>query len=509
MAIEKMVLLNMTFDRSMLDEMLFRLKEAQHFYPQAASKIVNNVKGVQVLADDNEYTDLLDRLVQIASDMKLELNHDLPYEHTLDIEQSNHYLKTLNDEISQIKKVQDELINEREENERTLQMLEHMSLSEVDFDQLINCHYLKVGFGRIKKENLDKMRYFDDHPFLFHRLGKDHQYIWFCYIVTHNIKLEVDNVLKALGFDEIKIPSFVHGTLEDAKKELNEEIKAMSEYILRMDQKMTVLRETHKIDLLKLYSTAYELKKISSYKQYVVDYEFKCAIYGFIAKRDIQSWKDKLKDIEGMEYQELPTDILSDRDVYAPTVVQNAKIVKPFEMINKVKSADGIDMTIAIAILYYAVFMLFLGDLGLGAILILLGLCMRKQTAGHLLLSLGVATCIGGLIYGQAFYVIQLYNAISFPLSVGFKVLDGLVLLGVGTMTFNIIKKIINENSTMNRIFSIKGLCGLICLYTLIVYLGCVYEANLHISFVPIAIIIVSCLSLTVVNSIIKKKLKS
>ena len=56
--------------------------------------------------------------------------------------------------------------------------------------------------------------------------------------------MEVDNIFQALGFEEIKIPSFVHGKLEDAKKELKDEIDAMQEYILRMDQKMTILRET-------------------------------------------------------------------------------------------------------------------------------------------------------------------------------------------------------------------------------------------------------------------------
>ena len=37
MAIEEMVLLNMTFDRHELDEVLFKLKGSQYFYPQSAS----------------------------------------------------------------------------------------------------------------------------------------------------------------------------------------------------------------------------------------------------------------------------------------------------------------------------------------------------------------------------------------------------------------------------------------------------------------------------------------
>ena len=77
-----------------------------------------------------------------------------------------------------------------------------------------------------------------------------------------------------------------------------------------------------------------------------------------------------------MDYQQLPPDILDHQEIVAPTVVHNTKIVRPFEVISKVKQADVIDTTIAFACLYYSVFIIFLGDLGVGAILALLGLLM-------------------------------------------------------------------------------------------------------------------------------------
>ena len=93
MAIEEMILLNMTFDRTELDQVLFTLKDSKYFYPQPASKIVNNVKGVHALAEDNAYTKLLDRLIQVASDMKLDLSNDLAYDRTLQFESYKCLLK--------------------------------------------------------------------------------------------------------------------------------------------------------------------------------------------------------------------------------------------------------------------------------------------------------------------------------------------------------------------------------------------------------------------------------
>lgn len=506
MAIEEMILLNMTFDRRELDQVLFTLKDSRYFYPQPASKIVNNVKGVHALAEDNAYTKLLDRLIQVASDIKLDLNKDLAPDRTLNHQKTDQYLTTLEGEIKKIKDVQDQLIAEKEENEKTLEILKRLTLSEVDLDQLLGCQYVKARFGRFKRQNLEKIKYYEGRPFIFNKLGEDHHYVWCCYIVTNSLLLEVDNIFKALGFEEIELPSFVHGKINDAKTELEEEVRAMSEYILRMDQKMTILRETHKVDLLKLYSTAAFLQRIESFKVFVVDYQSKCAIYGFIPKRMLAEFQEALKPVKDMEYQQLPADILDHQEIIAPTLVHNAKIVKPFEMISKVKQSDIIDTTIAIAALYYVVFMIFLGDLGVGAILALLGLLMRKKKVGKLFLSLGVATLIGGLIYGDVFYTISLYQAIALPLSTVYKIVDGLVLLIVGTYTIGAFKKMYLQNSTVERVLSMKGICGLVVIYAILVYVGCVFEAHINLPIMPFAIVIVACLVLVLAKSILKKK---
>ena len=99
MAIEEMVLLNMTFDRHELDEVLFKLKGSQYFYPQSASKIVNNVKGVHALQEDNVYTKMLDRLIQIASDIKLDLNRDLSPDYSLNYDKNDAYLKEMEEKL--------------------------------------------------------------------------------------------------------------------------------------------------------------------------------------------------------------------------------------------------------------------------------------------------------------------------------------------------------------------------------------------------------------------------
>ena len=504
MAIEEMVLLNMTFDCQELDEVLFQLKDSTYFYPQTASKIVNNVEGVHILEKNHIYSDLKDRLIQDASDMKLDLTSDLEPEHTLNVDKVQTYFKELEVEIKKIKDIENQLIVEKEENEVTLQMLHHLSLSKVDLDQIKNCQYVVARFGRFQKQHLAKLNYYEGRPFIFNKLGEDHQYVWCCYIVTKSLLLEVDNIFQALGFREIEIPSFVHGTLEDAKKELKNEIHAMDEYIMRMEQKMTILRETHKVDLLKIYSTIHFLKRIEEYKIYVVDYENKYAIYGFLSKRHIKEFQEHFKDIKSIEYKQLPNDILDQQDVVAPVVVHNAKIVRPFEMLSKVKQSDKIDVTIAFAILYYAVFIIFLGDLAVGALMLGLGLLFRKKEFGKLLLSLSIAAIVGGVLYGSLFYVKNLYTFLAFPLN--YRLVDGIILLGIETYTIRCIQRMAIEDTIIDKVLSLKGICGIISIYAVMIYLICHYEVSLSTPMMPFAIVVAACLMLIVFKSTIKKK---
>ena len=72
MAIEEMELLDMTFDKKYLKEVLCQLKETKYFYPQPATKIVNNVKDVFTMTPDEDYKNMLDELEELAEHVKLD-----------------------------------------------------------------------------------------------------------------------------------------------------------------------------------------------------------------------------------------------------------------------------------------------------------------------------------------------------------------------------------------------------------------------------------------------------
>lgn len=506
MAIEKMILLNMTFDKNELQNVLFHLKASKNLYLQPANKVIRRVKDVKDLIIDPCYERLLNQLKEIAIDMNLNLTDEMPYEKTINLSQIEEFLNLIQDKIEKIKKVQNELKNEKEENEKTLLMLNHLKNTELDIDSLLSCRYLTVRFGRLKKNKLNSLQYINK-PFMFYQLGEDKEYVWCCYIVTNSLILEIDNIFQSLAFENILMPDFVHGTISDAKVELEEEIKAMHEYILRLNSKITVLREANKVDLLKNYSTLKSFMDVEKYKVNVVDFKNKYGVYGFIPKKSLNDIKHDFDDISGCEFYELPSDILKEQGIEAPQVIYNPLWARPFEKISKVKSDDNVDITMPIAVLFYIISLFLLGDIGIAVICGFIGLLMKKKPLGQLMMTLSIPLMIGGILMGSLFYA-PLYKAFFISIPALYRVIDGIVLLFAGNYTIQSIKEMCCKKSLVTKLLSFNGVCGIVALNTLLVYLICVYEAHINISLIPVTVVLAVCVVLVLMRTILYKEIE-
>lgn len=81
MAIEKIVLLNLTFCDENLYDVLFQIYHFHDFYPQIS-------KDAKVVHQNDCYMQLKNELIYLASEMKLELKRDYVYEYSLNIEKT-------------------------------------------------------------------------------------------------------------------------------------------------------------------------------------------------------------------------------------------------------------------------------------------------------------------------------------------------------------------------------------------------------------------------------------
>jgi uncharacterized membrane protein len=145
--------------------------------------------------------------------------------------------------------------------------------------------------------------------------------------------------------------------------------------------------------------------------------------------------------------------------------------------------------------------MLLLGDLGVGAVLLVLGLMMHKKKIGQLLEVLGISTAVGGLLYGNVFYAHNLYPSLIPQGDVVLRYINAVILLFVGSFIINTAKTIYNENRVVDKVFSFNGFVGIMIVLAIMSYILISIDTHIVVSVMPVIVIV----ALGIITILMKK----
>ncbi|WP_041138965.1 V-type ATP synthase subunit I [Beduini massiliensis] len=509
MAIEKMNLLNVTFPHEKTFDMLVKIKNMTAFHPQKATSLIKDVKHVEVMPKDDSYDKILTRVNELSVRLGLELEKLSYHNERINVEKENQYLDDIEAALSKIEKVKKELEAEKDENDATQVILENIEGHELNLDHLFNSHYLKVRVGRIPTRDVAKLEYYDGYPFILRVYKETSQYTWCAYIAVNKDVLEIDNIFSSIGFERIRVPAFVHGTAKEALEEVKQESKAMDGYIAKMDQRISVLKEQHRLQLNELYTKAICLQDLYSIHECIIDYSNSAAVIGFVETDKLDSIRNEFEQIDGVQALTLPSNIYQSQKVYPPIIRKNNKIIKPFEKLAKVKQYEDVDSAPFIALLWMLSFGICLGDIALGAVLSVAGfLFAKKSDTWKIINRIGISTLIFGLLYGSAAYSNVYPAIISLPITLPmrFAYLAGSLVLGywlVGCLCAII--KNVHLKKMSDVILGFCGVTGLIIL--LIVAVAAFEEVQFgqNILNLPLELVV----AVAVVLTIFKNKIKT
>lgn len=176
---------------------------------------------------------------------------------------------------------------------------------------MVNYHYHKL-----KKSNI---------LIVIHLFIKNYhiqiRFAWIVYGgVEHSIG-EIDNIFSSMNFEEVKLPKFAHGKMEEAIAELKAENKTMEAYLRELDQRIEKVKEENEEQLLGDFWKTYRLKELYKKGKYVVDLKTKAAVYAFSSFN-----KDELEaivNVPGITIHELPIDTYQDQGIEGPVYVEN------------------------------------------------------------------------------------------------------------------------------------------------------------------------------------------
>ena len=403
-------LYNIVFSRDDYMEVLMKLENHQDsIYPVKAKKVISNLDHATSMEDRNPYNEVLDELYNVMDVLHIE-KVDRPVQSAfLNVREILDYISEIHQKLDDINEIKRGIKKDYYENQEAIELITCLNRDRISIDDIHELKYVALRFGKLPLSQIEKIKYFDSYPFVYQELSHTDQFAWIVYGgVEHSIG-EIDNIFSSMNFEEVKLPKFAHGKMEEAVAELKAENKTMEAYLQELDQRIEKVKEDNEEQLLGDFWKAYRLKELYKKGKYVVDLKTKAAIYAFSSfnKEELEG----IVSVPGITVHELPIDTYQDQGVEGPVYVENNAFFQPFECLFTFKPGEKFDPTILAGLVMMLSALVLVGDLGVGILCILLSLIV-KGNISKLLQRVGAAVTIGGLLSGTVFYSMSLYDPI-------------------------------------------------------------------------------------------------
>ena len=437
-------LYNIVFSRDDYMEVLMKLENHQDsIYPVKAKKVISNLDHATSMEDRNPYNEVLDELYNVMDVLHIE-RVDRPVQSAfLNVREILDYISEIHQKLDDINEIKRGIKKDYYENQEAIELISCLNRDRISIDDIHELKYVALRFGKLPLSQIEKIKYFDSYPFVYQELSHTDQFAWIVYGgVEHSIG-EIDNIFSSMNFEEVKLPKFAHGKMEEAVSELKAEDKTMEAYLQELDQRIEKVKEENEEQLLGDFWKTYRLKELYKKGKYVVDLKTKAAIYAFSSFN-----KNELEDIvnvPGITIHELPIDTYQDQGIEGPVYVENNTFFQPFECLFTFKPGEKFDPTVIAGVVMMLSALVLLGDLGVGVLAILLSFIV-KGNISKLLQRVGAAVTIGGLLSGTVFYSMSLYNSIfvvgtNYAMQIGLFFVINIALLLVCSLVKKVTKR--------------------------------------------------------------------
>ena len=446
-------LYNIVFSRDDYMEVLMKLENHQDsIYPVKAKKVISNLDHATSMEDRNPYNEVLDELYNVMDVLHIE-RVDRPVQSAfLNVREILDYISEIHQKLDDINEIKRGIKKDYYENQEAIELISCLNRDRISIDDIHELKYVALRFGKLPLSQIEKIKYFDSYPFVHQELSHTDQFAWIVYGgVEHSIG-EIDNIFSSMNFEEVKLPKFANGKMEEAVAELKAEDKTMEAYLQELDQRIEKVKEENEEQLLGDFWKTYRLKELYKNGKYVVDLKTKAAVYAFSSFN-----KNELEDIvnvPGITIHELPIDTYQDQGIEGPVYVENNTLFQPFECLFTFKPGEKFDPTVIAGVVMMLSALVLLGDLGVGVLAILLSFII-KGNISKLLQRVGAAVTIGGLLSGTVFYSMSLYNSIfvvgtNYAMQIGLFFVINIAVLLVCSLVKKVTKRLIKSKGELS-----------------------------------------------------------
>ncbi len=509
MAVAKMKLVSIIGRMNSLDAVVRVCGSSGVFQPDDALSFFSDTSGFAAIKEDNPYADPLSRLEAAVGRAGGTLSlTDLP--EALSDQELFEYVQDFVSHVSVLSRQRADLAARQESLAKDIEQFEHFKGLDIELEDILSCKTIKVRFGRLPKESFEKLKAYNDNPYVLFFPGvTDTEYYWGVYFAPMEEASEVDRIFSSLYFERLRIPSAI-GTPNEIVENLKKELAAVEQDAAAIQQQITDYWQAEAPHCMQVYSQLRELDYYFGVRRYAARYNDKFILAGWLPSREAKAMRAALDRVDGIEYSfEQPN---SDTHHVPPVKLRNCRLFRPFEFFVDMYGLpryNEIDPTAFVAITYTILFGIMFGDLGQGICVAVIGWLMwkyKKMAVGRILVPCGISSAVFGLVFGSVFgfeHVLDpLYHTLfgleEKPIevmnpSMTVNIILGAVLIGLFLI---MVAMVLNIYSSLRRrdyesgVFGPNGIAGLVFYASLVAGLGGQF-IGLHLLSVPYVLLLI------------------
>lgn len=407
MAVSTMQAVNIIGLMKDVDDVITTLGESGVFHPDDVSNFYSNIRDFTHLQNKNIYAEPLSRLKAALGMTK----RTFPIIDVTDFNPSVKEIESFTDKlVTDIEELADdrEFISEQllEAKENRTETSHFVGLG-VEIEKVLSLKYITCRFGRLPKENYEKLLAYSDNPYIdFTVCTEDKSHYWGVYFTPNDKAFETDRIFSGLYFERSDVVG-VNRTPREHLERLNQVIPQLEAKLTDAETKLNNYINLYYDRILRYLSKLEELYLYTKIRNKALQYENSFIIVGWVPSELATQLKKRLNKIKSVtcEFSDGKKEI----EKSPPIKLKNCFIAKPFEFYTEMYGVplyNEMDPSLFIAITYIIIFGIMFADLGQGICVSIVGLFMwklKKMKIGKVLFPCGIASALFGCVFGSFF----------------------------------------------------------------------------------------------------------
>ncbi len=502
MSIEKLKLVTVGGAPKGLNAALQICLESDVFHLENAGAILAGAEESTLSSQENPYAPLLKDFAAMnlaeAADMDTQSDSD-----TMSPEEIAAHLKRIAESLASVKADYTAASQKVTEYNDALMHLKHLKGTNDDLGKLLQCRNIICKFGRMPAESVEKLELYNNPNLMFRAYDVAHEYAWGFYFTTPNQANSAEGIMKALLFEEFHIPTFVHGTPEQAMTDLQTALKEQQSLVESLKAQRSEILQNESRLLGRIYRCLLYQEEIYRLRGQCLITKEKFTLMGYIPADQQTAFQKRMSAVPDVvtSYDD-PPDTAA---ITPPVKLKNNRFAAPFSMFVEMYGLPdyrGFNPTTLLAITYTILFGLMFGDLGQGLVMAIVGILLsrrkKKIALAPILTRIGFSSAFFGLFYGSVFGYEHWLDPVFESMGISFLPLHAMEhtdwfiygAIGIGavimllSITVNIIVKLKRKNYA-EAVFGNNGIMGFVFFAAILGVLVCMLFTDINLLTAP------------------------